>query len=104
MVEEFGCWWAYKKGYFNLLISNDDKYGFTREEAEEIAPQVIETSGRAHDLMRGTYQRVKCKNKEFYVLVDATRGIKLPRLRGGAHGKTLDSSQIIDFEYFGEYS
>ena len=96
MIKEFGLWWKYSPGREDsaILISNED---FSQEQAEQLGRLLY--SDCINALRKGTYKhtQVKVGDEDFYVIIDSGGSIKLPDLRNGKRGKTLDASLIPTF-------
>ncbi len=82
------------------MISNGEEDGFSREEAEQLLPQVKVTSLTC--LRRGahTYQLVSLDDRRFYVCVDSCGSVGLPQGPGQEnYVRTNDSTKIPGFEH-----
>ncbi|MFH1430874.1 MAG: hypothetical protein ABIG37_00190 [Nanoarchaeota archaeon] len=100
-LKEFGCWWYSGKDTDNKVVAianmNSHHAGFSRKEAEEILPQVEEACKKSERASKIQHILVSQRNTKYYVLIDSTGSVKLPRLKNGEYGKTLDKTQIPGF-------
>ncbi|MBU1136035.1 MAG: hypothetical protein KJ559_00815, partial [Nanoarchaeota archaeon] len=97
-LEEFGLWWSSKEDSDRIFIANNSRpNGFSRKEAEEILPQVEEACKKSERASKIQHILVSQRNTKYYVLIDSTGSVKLPRLKNGEYGKTLDKTQIPGF-------
>ncbi|MAE49615.1 hypothetical protein CMI48_02185 [Candidatus Pacearchaeota archaeon] len=101
-VNEKGLWWnCVDLGGRSFLISSMEEDGFTREEAEELAPQLAGNalsvkkdswSGSGHQLVS-----VSGCSERFYVKISARGSVTLPLVQDGAYERTNDPSRIPGF-------
>lgn len=104
MIEQYPekpALWQYfstEDNLFSVEISNTKREGFTREQAEEIGPQVFDVANEIRTRGRYCCIPVKFGGEESYVHISSWGIVTKPRLRDGTHERTLDSSQILGFQ------
>ncbi len=103
MLQQLPLYWKYEKDSYEFLIARNNKTGFTKQEAEIIAPQLIEDSKLCAKLNSSKYKKVSIHNKNFYVLIDVIGKITKPRLKNQTYGLTSDSSKILGYREKEEY-
>lgn len=106
-LEEFGCWLFDRKTGICLLVSPTARDVFTRQQAEQIAPQL--DASRDFLQERFMHKKVKVDGREVYVATyggfDSPGGyVDVPYLKKTIEGKavytfelTSNPSDILDF-------
>ncbi|MBI2124269.1 hypothetical protein HYT92_00605 [Candidatus Pacearchaeota archaeon] len=72
MINKHGLWWRYSDSNYSFLISNRKDDGFSREDAENIAPQLKEAAIKSMNFGNCQYVQVSLGEERFYVIIKKT--------------------------------
>jgi hypothetical protein len=93
-------WFLNNGVYFAKRDAGRDD-GFTQKEVLEIAPQVLDSAHESERYSFGRHVLVKSDGEEYYVSIDSTGVVTLPKLIGNGDlavpGKTNDKKRILGF-------
>lgn len=96
MITSEGNWWNYKNE-FKIYKKEAGKTGFTKKEAEIIAPQVESLACLSKQVGDYQYAPVSLHKESFYVFINCTGKVSLPEKEGNPI-KTLDKDLFLDFK------
>lgn len=99
MIEELPHYWKYKSNHYkySFIIMKNNSIGFTREEAEQIAPQIIKDSRLCQKLNKHKYKKIKLDNKEVYIMIDVAGKAKKPKIRNKNYDLPSNPYEIQGF-------
>lgn len=105
---EHGFWW--RDPELEMLFSRkgrgfDPDVGFSREEVEEMLPQIRSVKSRVPQCMKSSYAGhvlVEVEGKKFYVMIRQTGSVVLPYEKTSQKRiRTSNPREISAFEEFG---